>query len=536
MDLIRPKLRVVRPTYDILCEAIESIVKMFQMDIPHPHPIEWFQTNRPEIHSFVSGDLATCVANGKRHINTQAPVKSGKREIVEYISRVFSTTSHYFLTSLNRKDVKLQGVELSTYGIRTCVVTTDDGSIERDIAADVATGRRVMLLLDESDYGSGCRQKLSKVWNAFVDTPQVIFVYFSATSEETEASSLTERTDYAELEYTPPTTYCGAEYFLDSDLVFEPSAFFERDVENIMVSRHGLDVIRDSITTDRHIGVVRVTGRAIPAALLQNSRVRDGLQQQLGVASNGRPWVITVITEKTSFGWESPVNQRGHTMDPDNNHLFVIFQTCTRGTDLKGWHHKIAFWHDSRTCKDDSNLNTLIQAILRPSHYTTMRGYGDRPQPIRMYVDRLVVRYAAFGDIDSYVRSGGRPPTRTRKVRTVYEYDIQEKVTLAAASQLCVEIGQTAPPLANYPVVNGFHTVARYGMTSEQRKQRVWTYEEALRSARAQYNRRQHYTVVPCYRNLEDPSSLLWIATRKIGQQARRGMPIIATNGSMYNH
>ena len=27
MDLIGPKLRVVRPTYDILCEAIDSIVK-----------------------------------------------------------------------------------------------------------------------------------------------------------------------------------------------------------------------------------------------------------------------------------------------------------------------------------------------------------------------------------------------------------------------------------------------------------------------------------------------------------------------------
>jgi hypothetical protein len=506
------------------------------MFTPHPHPSTWFQANRPEIHNFVSVDLASQVRSGKRHINTKAPVKSGKREIVEDISQVFPSSSHYFLTSLNRKDVKLQAVELSTYGIRTCVVSNDDGSVIRDILTDIASGRRVMLLVDESDYGSGSRQKLSTIFNRFVDCPEVIFVYFSATSEETEASALTEREDYAELEYTPPPTYCGAEYFLDNDLVFDPSSFFDKDDENVMVSRHGLDVIRDSITADRHIGVVRVTGRGA-AQLLQNSRVREGLKQQLGLGPNGRPWVITVITEKTAFAWESDVIQRGHTMDEEHNYLFLIFQTCTRGTDLKGWHHKLAFWHDSRTCRDDSNLNTLIQAILRPSHYSTgHRSYGGRPQPIRMYVDRVVVRYAAYGDIDSYVRSGGRPPTRTRKVRTVYEYDIKEKVSLDAASQLCVDIGQTPPVLANYPVVNGFHTVSKYGMTAEQRQQRVWSFEEALRSARAQYNRRQHYTVVPCYRNLEDPSSLVWIATRKIGRQIRRGMPIIATNGSMYNH
>jgi len=515
--------------------TLELAIEASQMDAPHPHPIAWFQAHRPEIHTFVSRDLATQVENGKRHINTKAPVKSGKREIVEYISRVFADMKHYFLTSLNRKDVKLQGVELSSYGIRTCVVTTDDGSIARDIAVDIAAGRRVMLLLDESDYGSGCRQKLSRIWNEFVDNPQVVFVYFSATSEETEASTLTERPDYADLEYTPPATYCGAEYFLDSDLVFEPSAFFDRDDENIMVSRHGLDVIRDSVTADRHIGVVRVTGRGIPAALLQNSRVRDGITEQLGIASNGRPWIITVITEKTAFAWESAVIQRGHTMDPDNNHLFVIFQTCTRGTDLKGWHHKIAFWHDARTCKDDSNLNTLIQAILRPSHYTTMRGYGGRPQPIRMYVDRTVVRYAAYGDIDSYVRAGGRPPTRTRKVRTAYAYDIQEKASFLEAVQLCEAIGQPAPEIANYIIIDGLYTVRKYGLTSEQRQQRVWTYAEAMGSARAQYNRRQQYTVVPCYRNIMDPSSLTWIATRKIGQQARGDLPIITTNGSMYS-
>ena len=508
----------------------------FPENMSHPHPTAWFENNRREIHTFVSVDLATQINAGKRHINTKAPVKSGKREIVEAISRVFSTSASYFVTSLNRKDVKLQAVELDTYGIRTCVMSVDDGSIVRDIIVDINAGRRVILLVDESDYGSGSRQKLATVFDAFREVPQVVFVYFSATSEETEASSLTERDDYAELEYTPPSTYCGAEYFIENDLVFDPEHFFEADEENVMVSRHGLDVIRDSVTANRHIGVVRVMGRAIPAPLLQNTRVRDGLQQQLGVGPNGRSWRIVVITEKTPLAWESDIIQRGYTMDEEHNYLFLIFQTCTRGTDLKGWHHKLAFWHDARTCRDDSNLNTLVQAILRPSHYSTgHRAYGGRPQPVRLYVDRVVVRYAAYGDLDSYVRAGGRPPTRTRKARTVYEYDIQESSDFDAIGRLCAGNSQPIPTLADYAIINGLYTTHGYGMMPEQRQQRAWTYTEAMRSARAQYNRRQRYVVVPCYRILEDPSSLVWIATRKIGQQVRRGMPIVTTTGSMYN-
>jgi hypothetical protein len=502
----------------------------------HPHSLLWFQNHRPEIHGFVARELSELVAAGKRHVLVSAPVKSGKREIVEAIAQGFPlNTTHYFVTSLDRKDVKLQGVELATYGIRTCVATKDDGSIRLDIQADIAAGRRVMLLIDESDYGSGARQKLAAVFKAFRDAPRVVFIYFSATAEETEASELTERADYAELEFTPPATYCGAKYFIDNDLVFDPEDFFSRDDENVMISRHGLDVIRDSITAERHIGVVRVTGRGLPQALLQNARVREGLRQQLGVGSNGRPWVITVITEKSAFAWESPVIQLGHTADVENNHLFLIFQTCTRGTDLKGWHHKLAFWHDARTCRDNSNLNTLVQAILRPSHYSTTRGYGGQPQPVRLYVDRIVVRYAAYGDLDSYVRAGGRPPTRTRKVRTVYEYDIQEKATFAEAAALCVAIEQEPPALASYQLVGGLFVVRGYGMTAELRAPHSWLVADARKAARAQYNRRQHYVLVPCYRDLADPDSLVWIATRKIGKQAHVGLPIVATSGSMYN-
>jgi hypothetical protein len=509
---------------------------LYPVNTPHPHPLPWFNTWRTCIYNFVTRDLANLVAENKRHILVTAPVKSGKREIVEAISMVFPVNAaHYFVTSLDRKDVKLQSTELERYGIRTCVVAHERDSVIADIRANVAVGKRAFLIIDEADYGSGSTQKLKEVFDAFVENPHVVFIYFSATSEETEASAITERPDYAELEFTPPPEYCGAEYFVEANLVFEPEAFLRAEEGNVSISRHGLDVIRDSITPDRHIGVVRIAGRSIPAAMLENELVKDALRLQLGTsAPNGRPWAIKVITDKHPLAWEDRQVQIGYTRDDEVNHLFFIFQTCTRGTDLKGWHHKLAFWHDVRSCRDNSNLNTLVQAILRPAHYSNTPGYGGRPQPVRMYVDRLVMRYAAFGDLDSYIGNGGRPPTRTRKTRTRYEYDIREVATFADLAGLCEVTGQPVPTLDVFPMVNGFRQTAGFGMERAARVLRTWAVEEARAAARAQYNRRQHFRFVPCYRDVANAGSLMWLATRKVGRQQQAQLPIAATRGSMY--
>ena len=509
---------------------------LYPVNTPHPHPLRWFEIHRQEIYNFVTVQLGELLTAGKRHVLISAPVKAGKREIVEAIACTFhANTSHHFVTSLNRKDVKIQKHELDRYGIRTCVVAEDRDAAIADIRADIAAGRKVILVIDEADYGSGSNQKLKEVHSAFLEDPRVAYVYFSATSEETEASTLTERPDYAELVFVPPASYCGAQYFIEEDLVFEPAPFLEVDNGNVTVSRHGLDVIRDSVTADRHIGVVRIAGRSLPATTMMNEHVKEALQQQLGVsAPNGRPWEIKVVTDKTPLAWEDRTTQIGHCADSEMNYLFFIFQTCTRGTDLKGWHHRLAFWHDVRSCKENSNLNTLVQAILRPSHYSTTAGYGGRPQPIRMYVDRLVMRYAAYGDLDSYIAAGGNPPTRTRKTRTHYTYDIRETAAFGDLAQMCALTGQDLPSLDNYPLVDGFRQVKGFGISKALRVQHTWAYAEAVVAARGQYNRREHFHFAPCYRNLADPRTLVWIAARKIGRRQQAALPIEATRGSMY--
>jgi len=392
-----------------------GIYRYKMTEVVHPRPAGWFQENRAEICGFIA-DVRTAIEDHKRHVLVKAPVKSGKRELVEYMSVALSAYSVKYITSLNRKDVKNQKEELEMYGISTHLTASSDAvsAAIADIHASVSAGRNVIACFDECDYGAGTRQKMSQLYAEFIDNVRVVKVYFSATAHETEASNLTMREDFAALTYVPPPSYCGAEYFLNAGLVFRPAPFFEMDEDTIDVSSHGIQVVQQSITAGRHIGVVRTT-RTIPTVLFKDRNVQRALESKLRSAQpGGKAWKIVPVDEKHSHDWENPVIRRGYTTDPDTNYLFVIMQTCTRGTDLKGWHHKLAFWHDQRE-KEKVNLNTMIQALLRPCHYSTM--YDGAPQPIRMYVDIGVVEMAHDDDMSRYLTSGGKAPTRTTRGR-----------------------------------------------------------------------------------------------------------------------
>lgn len=379
----------------------------------HPYSLIWFRENRPEVANFVD-QILTAVQAGKRHILVKAPVKSGKRVMVEVISLLLGMKVKY-ITSLNRKDVKTQKAELDRYNIHTHLTNSRENvdAAIADIHFDLDRGHRVVTCFDECDYGAGNRQLLPALYENIIDNIDVVKIYFSATAHETAASNLKKRADYIDMTYVPPPEYCGAQYFLDNGLIFEPLDFFENALGELSVTEHGIQVIRDSVTATRHIGVVRTTSK-FPPALFKNDLVRANLERQLQAAMpDGKPWKIKPVDDKDGHDWEHRQTQIGYTRDDEVNHLFVILGTCTRGTDLKGWHRNLAFWHDKRM-GEKSNLNTLIQAALRPCHYKS--DYGGEAQPVRLYVDRRVVEMAADDDMAKYLATGGKEPARTKAV------------------------------------------------------------------------------------------------------------------------
>lgn len=383
----------------------------------HPYTLAHFETKSKEVVDFIR-TLRAEIDAGKRHILVKAPVKSGKRIMVEVIAILFGVPVRY-ITSLNRKDVKSQQTELESYGVKTHIMEKKE-KIDPAIGdiRDYATRNgRVICCFDECDYGSGDKQVLAPLFQEFLDDNRVVKVYFSATAHETAYSELGNRPegDYTVLVYTPPKTYRGAEWFLEQGLVFDALPFFEKDGGYLSVSPHGIRAICDSVTPERHIGIVRVAERGLLMSDFKNDVQRKALEEQLAAATpNGKGWEIVPIDEKVPFDWENPRIRASYVNHPEmGNVLFIVKQTCGRGTDLKGWHPRLAFWHDARGAPK-TNLNTTIQAFLRPSHYSSTPGYNPEGECIRLYVDRRVVRVAVDDDIDAYLKAGGKAPARTR--------------------------------------------------------------------------------------------------------------------------
>lgn len=396
----------------------------------HPHDVDWFEEHRPEVLDFTRQFEESIRENDMKHILVKAPVKSGKKDITECISVVLPDYRVKYVTSLNRKDVKSQKDELQQYGIATFVTDSDlvCNNTIRDIQNDITRNNKVILMFDESDHGSGKRQKLSIVFMHFRDDDRVVKVYVSASAHETEASRLANRTDFVCLTFIPPPSFRGAGWFLEQKLVFEPHTFFEKDGEDIVLTDHGKEVILDSITSTRHIGVVRVSSSKVKVSELKNKQIRKDLEMQLtNVDPDKKEWIIVPVDESSPFEWDNEVTQAGY-IHIGKNVLIVIAQTCTRGTDLRGWHAKLGFWHDARR-KQKSNLNTLIQALLRPSHYAGMsHGYCQDGERIRMYVDESVLQAVASDDVTDYIRAGGRAPTRTKSTKPKIDYKISDEV------------------------------------------------------------------------------------------------------------
>lgn len=434
MDLIKPKWitlprnrNKVNKVSMSLSKMSSSLPQIINELTPHPHPIQWFQVCRPEVNAFCEEFIAAR-DSGVNHVLVKAPVKSGKKDIVEGSAvLVGPSTKVFYVTALNRKDVKRQVAELKLYNVSTYVVNSDAAvkTVIAAISSEKSRGNRVIVCLDECDYGSGDAQKMSGMFKEILNDSSVMKIYFSATAHETEVSSLRERSDFRVMDFNPPANYIGAEWFIDEGLVYDTDTFFYTNEENdIILSDHAKLVIMESMIDNRHIGVVRIGHEFTTKDFKLGATKRDLETQLQEVLPSGRPWEIIVVDSEDSHDWEDRKTRNMYVNDTEVFYLFILKQTCGRGTDLKGWHHKLAFWHDARSHNGNSRPNTLIQAFGRPFHYSA--SYGGVPQRIRIYCDMVVMELAAYDDIDAYLNAGGKPPSRTAKQRVPTATHISE--------------------------------------------------------------------------------------------------------------
>ena len=372
--------------------------------IEKPWSVAVFETQRPHMTNFIRNEILPRLEDFEvRRIVVRAPVKSGKREMVEYIAMRDSvgvpTRVHAFISAWHRKADGEQRDELDKQNM-TVFSIVNAATLGRCliwIQQQLTKGLHVVLHLDECDHGSGSRQTLSKLWREVRDNDRISCVLYSATPEEVLYSGEVENEDISEMmgdildghhvRYTPPAGYCGPEKFLHENLVHVALPFFEKSG----LSAQGKEIIcqlKDAILANprRNVIVLRLSysvggNKKEHKAIHQFIRACGSFPELEGfdiVADMEDDTDVrgsSVI--KSTVEWSNPIYWR-RSMPIEVPTIIVIDQKSSRSTE---WvcHDRIFATHDFRNV---ARFSTISQAVERVNHYE--QKYGAF-QPIRIY-------------------------------------------------------------------------------------------------------------------------------------------------------
>ena len=436
-----------------------------------PWSVDQFEEYRSHMTSFVRLEVVPLLnhhdtSNVKRLL-IHGQVKVGKREIVEYIAvrdSINQMRVHVFISSFHRKADDSQRDELELHGIHVYSIH----SARRRAAAIKFIGDQlgfsphmfVVIHWDECDYGTGDSQNLAELHKMFRDHPRIFNIYYSATPEEMLYSNEIARnrdpedsiiSDFYEdgvvLKYKPPVGYCGAQEFLDNNLVFQVLPFFDCHGNTIRLSDQAKEIIADARAemkaTNRRrrrmqdalddaedagdlvrVETIKAEMAQLPVRNIISLRLSyflnddddDESEDDASVASSNKACKAIYAFLKCSQYVDELKDVEIRADKPDVKELdvlpnvttevvqwskkcywdgiptnkvviFVNDQTSTRSTE---WvcHDRIFATHDYRK---RLTFNTVAQAQLRPAHYK--QNYGGF-QPIRIYGDLKTFRFA----------------------------------------------------------------------------------------------------------------------------------------------
>ena len=409
------------------------------------HHRQWsvadFERDRSHLHEFLKGPIQA-IEQGKRRILIRAPVKSGKRQMVEYLAMrdksSHPTRNHKFLTQWHRKADEDQRAELKCYGIEVLSGITNKKKEDYNtkIRETLRSDPRVTLIIhiDECDHGSGIRQAMAHIWRMWRDDERVIFILYSATPEEViysrEISEIgtSENGDDEEMieefgegvrfDYVPQSTFCGPARFLDAGLVFESRPFFEKAPQPqpiagapqlppfFRLTAQGKMIIDDlrreieSGNRRRNILLIRLSygdndmenpnakeNKAI-YQFLRNIRIFPELEDcVVYVDKDEQPSGIDQDVISQKIQWSNPKWWRGLTTEFPI--IIVHDQTFSRSTEY-ACHDRTFATHDYR---NQIIFSISSQAVERMNHYSTK--YASGFQPIRIYCHRKTLLLSA---------------------------------------------------------------------------------------------------------------------------------------------
>ena len=131
---------------------------------PIINDLDYFKDQRPELYKYILNKVF--LVNNKRFKVVNAPVKSGKREMVEIYSLLNIDNHNCFLSAHYRIADDSQRKELESYGINIFSANKTD-NIDRCmyvIDEFLKTHKDIHIHLDELDFGCGSNLLLNIVY------------------------------------------------------------------------------------------------------------------------------------------------------------------------------------------------------------------------------------------------------------------------------------------------------------------------------------------------------------------------------------
>ena len=352
------------------------------MSATYPWSLQRFREERSAIYKFCQK------YREEKNLIVSAPVKSGKRQMVECFARLEPNKRHFFVSALNRKDSQEQRTELETYGIT--VETRKHRETLRAVQHELKHGTEVVIHLDESDYGTGSKQRLkSLIWKLYEHQEQgdrIILRLYSATNYEAECSEFAKIATVAR--FDPGPDYFGAEQYLKAGLVEKSRG---PGWEKGRFSPQMVELLQSWAEAPQDLFILRLPSNSkhcpepSKAELVRELQkyVPDGDVLQVGTKYNDVHWGHL----STCPSGRIPISR----FDRGIKTLVVIKQTATRSTEL-AVHDRIFAMYDHRW--ESTSTATYEQAILRVVHYRSSYPKDRRPR-IRVVCDPEVFEVAA---------------------------------------------------------------------------------------------------------------------------------------------
>ena len=366
------------------------------MSIDEDPRIAAFRSTRPELFAYIK-DKVHPFDNKFKLIN--APVKSGKRAMVEIYSLLDKTSKHVFLTALHRRADEKQREEISSFGIQVYSVNNKEKKDRCITYIDELLKKNeiIKIHLDELDFGCGNKQLLNYIWNKYKSIPNVFFVLYSATIEvaKQEFLQVNNIEEFYECDrYIPPTTYYGISNFISNAKFFQAVPFIRcnNNDHKISVTKKGEELIKklkdhtvDS-SNKRHVAILRLAG---------NFKINGDQVSQFEIMKENKDDIEKEFNIRLRF-----VGSNDNTVEWDNQSywedlectrpfLFIINQVSGRSTEWK-CHPFLVWYHTLRT--DETPTGTITQDQERPVHYVC--NYTDEIN-IEIYGDLACAKYSA---------------------------------------------------------------------------------------------------------------------------------------------